>query len=473
MKNLHRLTLCFVFTVAALDLGMATPSSTGCPPSGWQESLYYYLYSQAEFPTRNTAGTNVNDCDFHQWSWEAFVWATAIGDHGLPRFLTLPTPDDLLSAGTVPGNLYPRPLKLAARSLVAVGLPGYTEGAGAFVEADGNVLIAPNGYPVYASVHMNPAYFLTARKNLIATGGYTNQPPDSFFPVGAAVFKATWLRLDPRELPPTGAFVTEAQVPILTVQQSKTTLSIVPVPGQFQTVRVALVGLHVVGQTVNHPEFLWGTFEHKLNCPSVPDNTFTTNGVDGKNYTFYTANTPYSEVDQPNVPPALTFDPATQRFYPPNNVVLQNQTGGEDLTDGPENVASLNQAGQSFLSKLSYPQSEFANYNLIGTVWMAPNSYTTNSSQTNAVGSVALANSTAETFVQTPTPQPPSLNCFLCHNATSYSFQDSPPPLINRRIALSHVLGVGTPYAVPNLISGSIACPEVHYGEVELRQLHH
>jgi hypothetical protein len=50
-------------------------------------------------------------------------------------------------------------------------------------------------------------------------------------------------------------------------------------------------------------------------------------------------------------------------------------------------------------------------------------------------------------------------NCFTCHNATSYSFQPDPPPLANRLIALSHVLGIGTPYAVPNLITGNVKLP--------------
>jgi hypothetical protein len=85
----------------------------------------------------------------------------------------LPTEEDLLSPlQLLAGTEHPRTLQLAARSIVGEGLPGYSEGAGAFVQADGNVLVAPNGYPVYTSVHMNPTYFATARKNLIATGDY-------------------------------------------------------------------------------------------------------------------------------------------------------------------------------------------------------------------------------------------------------------------------------------------------------------
>ena len=70
-----------------------------------------------------------------------------------------------------------------------------------------------------------------------------------------------------------------------------------------------------------------------------------------------------------------------------------------------------------------------------------------------------LANATAETFVQNAVNKPISgvLNCFLCHNAGSYSFQNPPPAkLPNRLIAISHVLAIGSPYEVPNSISGKL-----------------
>ena len=93
-------------------------------------------------------------------------------------------------------------------------------------------------------------------------------------------------------------------------------VTIQPVPGKFVTVTVALFGLHVVGQTVNHPEFLWGTFEHKMNSPATPDNTFTPSPTlkDPKNYTLYKANTPFSQVNNPSTPPALRLDDASQKL---------------------------------------------------------------------------------------------------------------------------------------------------------------
>jgi hypothetical protein len=229
-----------------------------------------------------------------------------------------------------------------------------------------------------------------------------------------------------------------------------------------------------VGYTLNHPEFLWGTFEHKLNCASTPDNTFSTSGSSPNNYTFYTANTSFSQVNQAIIPPQLALNAQTQQLTPMTNVVLENQTGGEDLPNGPGNIMAVTTSAQTFLSGLQGPQSVFANYKLDGTVWMAPNSYNLNSNQTNAVGSVNLANSTAETFIQTATNTPITnvTNCFLCHNATSYSFQNPPPPkLPNRLIALSHVLAAGSVYAVPNSISSQASTEPIDYFRIlQLKQ---
>jgi len=118
---------------------------------------------------------------------------------------------------------------------------------------------------------------------------------------------------------------------------------------------------------------------------------------------------------------------------------------------------AVSSQGQNFLLNEKPPQSLFGNYFLGGTVWMAPGTFNLTSDQTDAVGSVNLANTTAETFVQNAknTPISQVLNCFLCHNATSYSFQTPPPAkLPNRLVAVSHALAVGTDYAVPNAIVG-------------------
>ena len=484
MKQRQRHTLIAALVIAAVGLAISfsevagaapPPPAKNCPTFGWSEGLNNFLAADAAFPTTDTQlppptkkdpHPSTPDCNFHQWSWEAFVWASAlINDPGsstaVPRFMTLATPADLLAPAENAGEPKLRPLTLAARSETFHGLNGFSEGAGAIVEADGNMLVAPNGYPVYASVHMNKSYFDTARKNLIVTGGYKTQPADSSFDVGAAVFKATWLRLDAGQQPPAGTYTTQAQVPVLQTRVTPGLVTIQPVPGQFVTVTVALIGLHVVGQTVNHPEFLWGTFEHKMNSPATADNTFIPSATrkDPNSYTLYKGGTPFSQVNIAVSPPALRLDATSQKITPVTNVVLENQTGGENQPNGVGNIFAVNGQAQGAVRGFKPPQNVFASYSLIGTVWMKPNSYNLKSDQTSAVGSVNLANGTAETFVQNAdnTPISSVQNCFMCHNPTSYSFQTPPPDkLPNRLIALSHVLAIGSPYEVPNSISGKL-----------------
>jgi hypothetical protein len=440
----------------------ATPVKDSlCPNFGWSEGLAAYLKPDAQLPTQEPKV----DCDFHEWSWEAFVWATALDTNGVPRFMTLSAPSDLQGAALAlkPGAV--RPLKLGLRSLKPHASSAKPEVAGAIVEADGNMMVAPNGYPVLASVHMNNLYFETAQNNLIIDNGYQNNADkDSYFNVGSAIFKATWLRLDDKQQAPAGAFTTQAEVPWLVVDQ-KTKMVAPSLTHKPVSATVALVGLHVVGITDNHPEFLWATFEHKLNAPMLPDNTFKTTGSDKNSYTFYTQSTPYNNVNMANQgPPAvLTFDENTQKFSPITNAVQENMTGGENNSpQGPANIASLNKSAQGFLSGQKGNENLFANYNLIGTLWMQPNTYVTlnknwpNLNEANGVGSVNLANSTAETFQQvaTNTVTPSNLgNCFGCHNPQSYA-QDSqgPAKLKPRRIGISHVLSINTPYGVANQI---------------------
>ncbi len=432
----------------------------GCPAFGWSEGLGQYLSPTAAFPTDDTKNKDAPDCVFHQWSWEAFVWATALvsgpGGNKVPRFMTLPTPDMFFTRGEAKA---PAVLRLGARSRVVRGESGYSEGAGSIVEADGNMMVSQNGYPVYASVHMNPSYFATAKQNLIINGGYQKGDPNRFFNVGAAVFKATWLRLDPGQQAPAGAYVTQAEVPVLKTYVQPGSVTIAPVPNKFVKVPVALVGLHVVGYTVNHPEFLWGTFEHQLNTPVTADNSFDPSSSisDPKSYTFYKGGTPYNQVNNPSTPPQLALNDTTQKLSPATNAVLENATGGENHPNGADNIKAINQQAKGSVANFPAPQSQFGSYTLVGTAWMQPGAFNLQSDQTTATGSITLANTTAETFFQVPKNSPPSAiqNCFTCHNATSYSFQTPPPAkLPPRLIAISHVLAHGTAYAVPNSISG-------------------
>jgi hypothetical protein len=377
---------------------------------------------------------------------------------GTPRFLLLPTEDDLHSTSATANTLHRRPLKLAARTLHAPGAAAGASGPGAIVQADGNMMVGPGGYPVYTSVHMNPSYFDSAMANMIIKVGsqyqYASAP---YFSIGAAVFKATWIRVV--GTPPAGAYTTQAQVPNLmssngTIQPN----------GTYTTVTVALVGLHVVGYTINHQEFVWGTFEHNRNTPATPDFTFQPSPTIkcGTGFTFCPAGTPYSTVNLCAWPGGAT------KSCPGGNLVLngqtvspitfavqENATGGNTQPDGPADIQNVNVQGQSHLKGV------FQHYHLVGTVWMKPDSYNVNSTVGDSVGSVNLTNTTAETFQQLATNpgSSPTNNCFECHNPQANNYQACGfNALGNNVIGVSHVITLGTPWVVQNQIPASSDC---------------
>lgn len=438
---------------------MALQADGICPLNGWAEGLSNYLKPTAQFPTQDTP-TSATDCNFQQWSWEAFAWAMApVGPGGAPRFLLLPTEGDLTGTSAAAGTLHRRPLKLAARTLRKPGTTGGAQGPGAIVEADGNMMVGPGGYPVYGSVHMNQSYFKTAKANMITqSGGQYKYASAPYFAVGAAVFKATWIRVVGKA--PAGAYTTLAQVPNLTFVNG-----ILKPSGASTTVTVALVGLHVVGYTINHQEFIWGTFEHNLNTPATPDFTFQASPSIkcSAGFTFCPGGTPYSTVNLCAVPgdhnQYCTGGDLTlkgQTVSPITFAVQENATGGDTLPNGPSDIQNVNVQAQGAL------KSTFQHYHLIGTVWMPPNSYTVTSTVANSVGSINLANTTAETFQQLATkPTTPTNNCFECHNPQANNYSACKfNALGNNIIGISHVITVGTPWAVENQIPASSTCTE-------------
>lgn len=475
---------CVAALFSFLFIASAEAQVVPCPSEGWQEGLVQYQRPNEPFPVQDTANVNATDCAFQQWSAEAFVWATALNAAGTPRFMTFQTPEDLVAA-TNPQAASAAGLRLNPATRI--------ESAHAFVEADGNMLVGRNGYPIYASVHMNPTYFSTAVQNLVKTGAYCSQNPNAYFRLGAAVFKATWLRLDDGDAIPPGAFTTEALVPVLEQKNfDNAHYIIVPKPGAFVKARVALLGLHVVGYTENHPEFVWATFEHRGNSPRTLDNTFTPSATrsNPRNFTLYSAGTPFSQVNIPNPQsasssvPQQVFNPSTQKFSQPTQVVLENKTGGANFPNGFQarsDIANVGSQLSAFFASQRAPQSAFATYDLIGTLWLAPNSYLKldpNSKeaqqflQTKGVGSINLANSTAETFVQNArnTDRSKVVSCFSCHNPFPPFFEQpnnlpsvtpnptpeqkycNGQPFPGRHISISHALQVGTDTAVPNAI---------------------
>jgi hypothetical protein len=201
-------------------------------------------------------------------------------------------------------------------------------------------------------------------------------------------------------------------------------------------VTVALVGLHVVGVTDNHPEFLWATFEQIQNAPDLPSGLNPTDPVSSQSFTFYAANTPMNAC---NVRAALSITPARQTVAPVTNIFRQYATG-DAAPPRTYDINAVNTSAQGEMAtiKVKPPQPKenvWANYKLIGTLWLQPNSLKPNNGNMvpDGVGSVHLANATLETYFQGP-----QFSCFLCHNTGGSSSGTTQYP--GKNINISHVI---------------------------------
>jgi hypothetical protein len=187
-----------------------------------------------------------------------------------------------------------------------------------------------------------------------------------------------------------------------------------------QLVTVGLTGLHIIHKTKNSPQFIWATFEHVNNAPSIAD-------ISAQNllkwYTFYNAGcNPATDhyncnpnAQPPGTPPTSPYFPNTQNdpYQAPIQVVRENPIS----SNGTDNVAGLNAWVWTNLIAPANPDSVFLNYQLVDVLWA------NNPTPVSAGAQVPLpagtpqppaqtrivANTTMETYFQT------TKNCLFCH----------------------------------------------------------
>jgi hypothetical protein len=383
-------------------------------------------------------------CDFYKWSWQMFLWACSpqhiYGGNSVvfnsPVFYDVSPPgpppncERNLSVNT---GLAIKQFGVFRAQVNRNGLAIRLSSSGTIVrteegQATGDVLMAQNGSLVYYGIHVNDvyAYFLTGNK----TGGIN--PPLKTFPDNQAQLnlvtafakkhgkkfpdpnalvielKTSWI--EAAKLPNPGAYlILPAQVPVYTKTANKWTPT-----GKTQQVKLALVGMHVVGTVNNHPEMVWATFEHigtapngnyaylntKGNLVAVPQNTkgswlFCKSGSAG----------PFNQSHM-KLDPSGDIVATSGHTISPSDTRLDNPWGQGTTVNNTE-IISLN---DSVLGKI--PSGDVRkNYVLIGALWSngkipgfdPPN-------QVQQIGSIQLANATMETYFQFPT-----LNCFSCH----------------------------------------------------------
>lgn len=389
--------------------GAAVPAKPCTIPLGWSEDPKPFFINPND-------PAPADDCDFHLWSWSAFIFWTLPDASGQPKFLSLPTFADL-EAGKAPAA--------GTRKLSLTPRVNKTDNIDEFQQAGSNgLLVDQNGRAVYYSQHFDPTYFQFAQE-YYGKANYQKATPDTMFPMPSTVFKVSWRIVQPGE-DTSSLFTTDAEVAVL----ANNPKGGVMVTNKMMPARVAMIGMHVVGVIKDHPEMAWGTFEHARNAPDLPADMLPSSDqpVSADNFTFYKAGTAAKDCNQNPKTALKVTDPDKQILAPVTHVFRQFAQGGGDA----ENTTDIKTLNTQFTTDLKGRKSVFANYLLNGTVWELPNSLKPNDDNMDkdAKGSSNLANATMETFVQGS-----GTNCFSCHNTTEFQ-----PRYPGKDINLSHAI---------------------------------
>jgi hypothetical protein len=201
-----------------------------------------------------------------------------------------------------------------------------------------------------------------------------------------------------------------------------------------QNLLLGLVGFHMAINTALHPEFIWATFEHKANAPDCinPQPTpaagwaFTSNAAAQclatsgyNNCTSYQ----FNQGAQATTPTGGTPTQVCRSFpqgtdpVPPLVGPNGNRNGLNKFTIDTLNEQLVGPKGILTMLPGTDPMAVFANYTMQGAIWTNGGQDSTTANQR---GSLELANTTMETFVQSPPPGT-NTNCFGCHNFSTTS----------------------------------------------------
>jgi hypothetical protein len=223
--------------------------------------------------------------------------------------------------------------------------------------------------------------------------------------IGSIELKASWLELpDPKIWP---------------LYKTSKAWVVYPNSSEPKLVTVGLTGLHIIHKTGRSPQFIWATFEHVNNAPSISD---ISGGKLLPWYAFYNANcipgsdhyqcTPNAQVDgaTPSTPyfPHQPADPMSA----PIQVVRENPLSSSST----DNIVAINAWAQALIAQAN-PSSVFQNYQLVDVLWANNPSSIPPASRTPLTSGdpqpnpafEKVANTTLETYLQNTD------TCMDCH----------------------------------------------------------
>jgi len=337
-------------------------------------------------------------------------------------------------------------------------------------QADGGVLEAQNGSLVYYATMVNDvyAYFASREKSqhlndpfptkkaeldkivaFAAAHGKTFSDPNAL----AIEVKSSWV--EAAGLPHLDNYITmTATIP----NYDKSDPNEWKLHGE-KTVKLALVGIHVVGSTAGHPEMIWATFEHTNNSPIAEYKYNSTSGLktiaqDTSGPWLFSSNHPSSFNVPHMVVSGLNIVRQSPHSISPSDTIRWKTWGAaSNLSPNPADL-SVTASNTEILSINNNVRGMMAtgdirsNYIMTGATWTidgdSPIPVSSNPQPNDPptalgaqVGTSQLANTTMETYQQgkdTTTTHGGS-NCFSCH--------------VTNTTRVSHVYGALLPLAFP------------------------
>ena len=398
---------CVIISQSSFAADAPPPAPAPCvAPSSW--------FSGKSIPKPNpNTSPFVTNCDFHQFSWQAFLWLTDATKTGKLRFETLYS-----DSAIDPKNRQPRQHIL-----------------GGVQQANSHgILVDQNGRAVYTTMMIDDIYRKFVIKNKLYTGaGMQKVDPKLAFPSGALSLKAAWKIVEKGE-DTSRFYTTTAKIKLLAPAGDGVNI---PANPKIVTAKVALVGFHIAEVVNGHPEAIWATFEQVDNAPDFNKNQTMSGIVSDKSFTFYKAGTTAADCN-PNNASIIKIDATTQKLTPVTQACRQFRNGGG--TD--QNMANIDTLNQSVHAQLP-ASSLWKNYMEVGAIWFnTPNALTPdwnpNTDGSLVTGSKLLSSSAIETFTQNTTSQH---QCFSCHNTMAVAdTNDITRTLPGKNVNTSHIL---------------------------------
>jgi hypothetical protein len=363
------------------------------------------------------------------------------------------------------------PLGLRPNTVMVNGRPHLVTTSGAVIQteeaqAGGGALLAQNGSLVFYLLQVNdvwayfntgmtdnkfnptPTTFPTTGSALGQITAFAQQAPPPFtksaFPDNAAMsveLKSSWI--DATGLANVNDYITiDATIPTYTPPLTQPNNMQSTQTGTKPT-KLALVGIHIVGSTLGHPELLWTTFEHVNNTPN-PQYTFTTTSggtgtqpADGPGGWLFssTGASAANPNNQRMSASGTTLNAVMGQTIGPSDVVRTNPWGTASsdplFTNNNTDIVSINKNVIGLLAAGDVRR----NYIQIGTTWVKGGQPPSTGTQT---GTAQMSNSTMETFDQ------PS-NCFDCHRDVNGNMLGTPAFADGFTGGLSHIWAATQP----------------------------